>query len=225
MPRKVTELIDDARSMADCARPSAIGNPNFESVIPVWRYSCVCASIPGLTRMRTSGARNPEATSASILANSSKESTTIRLTPASSAISSSRTDLLFPCITSLSAGTPAARAMNISPPVETSMCMPASYAIRAIALHRKAFDAYATPGPKAATASSQRSMSCCSSYMKSGDPYSATRSVTLQPPTVRPSSPTAAELGSRSNGTGEALTCGPGSRYRAGREADRSPRA
>ena len=69
---------------------------------------------------------------------SSKESTTIRPTPAASARASSASDLLLPCSTSRSAGTPAASATCSSPPVDTSRYMPSWWASAAIAVHRKA---------------------------------------------------------------------------------------
>ena len=62
----------------------------------------------------------------------------MRPTPTDSAAASSSVDLLLPCRTSRSAGTPAVRATWSSPPVETSRHIPSSWASRAMATHRNA---------------------------------------------------------------------------------------
>ena len=100
--------------------------------------------MPGVTRTRTlgngpPGPRRPDNRASRSI--SSKESTTILPTPAPNAASSSASDLLLPCRTSRSAGTPAASATASSPPVDTSMQQPSSWARAAMALQRKAFDA------------------------------------------------------------------------------------
>ena len=63
-------------------RPPTRPNPNFESSCPVFTYSWVWASMPGVTRRSTAGARPSSACSASRRSSSSNESTTVRPTPA-----------------------------------------------------------------------------------------------------------------------------------------------
>ncbi len=149
-----TSSIDDddaARSIASAAAPECHPNPNFESSWPVLTNSWVCASTPGVTRIRTRGARSPFATSSSMRSISSKLSTTIRPTPTNIARRSSSSLLLLPWSTTRFAGMPAARAMCISPPVATSSHIPSSWAMRAIAVQRKALVAYGNAHTEAPT--------------------------------------------------------------------------
>ena len=95
-------------------------------------YSWVWASTPGVTRTRTWGRLGAPGARRSSRSTSSKESTTMRPTPASRARASSASDLLLPCRTRRSGGTPAARATCSSPPVATSRCRPSSWASWAI---------------------------------------------------------------------------------------------
>ncbi len=138
MPTSSTASEAAARASASAAAPDATPNPNLESSWPVRTNSWVWASTPGVMRMSTLGAARPPATSASMRSSSSKESTTMRPTPSASAVRSSSIDLLLPCSTSASGGVPAARATWYSPAVDTSRCMPASVASRAMARHRNA---------------------------------------------------------------------------------------
>jgi hypothetical protein len=133
----------DRRWAARFAAPDARPNPNLESSCPVWMYSWVCTSIPGVTRASTLGrtADGPpfdSDTSCSMRSISSNESMTIRPTPADRAAASSPSDLLLPCRTSRSGGTPAASATWSSPPVDTSRYIPSSSASLAMARHKKA---------------------------------------------------------------------------------------
>ena len=93
---------------------------------------------PGGGPQQHLGTRPSAACSRSRRSSSSALSTTMRPTPTSRACASSASLLLLPCSTRRSAGTPAASATCISPPVATSRCIPSSWTRRAIARHRNA---------------------------------------------------------------------------------------
>ena len=109
-----------ARATARAASPDGTPKPNFESSWPVRTNSWVCASTPGVARISTLGRTPSSACRVARRSSSSKLSTTMRPTPAARAARSSSSDLLLPCSTSRSAGTPAASATWSSPPVATS---------------------------------------------------------------------------------------------------------
>ena len=138
MPTSSTAGDDESRSSAAAAAPDATPNPNFESFWPVCTNSWVWASTPGVIRTSTDGTGSPSDTSCSMRSISSKESTTMRPMPSAMASRSSSSDLLLPCSTRRSAGTPAERATWYSPPVDTSRFIPSSTANRAIARQRNA---------------------------------------------------------------------------------------
>jgi hypothetical protein len=128
----------DERVTASAAWPEPRPKPNLESSWPVITYSWVWASTPGVTLTSRGWSVWPMASSRSI---SSKESTTMRRTLLVVADCSSAVDLLLPCATMRSGGTPALRATCSSPAVDTSTHIPSSCTSAAMALHRKAFDA------------------------------------------------------------------------------------
>ena len=131
------------RSTAMSASPFSRLKPNLESFCPVEMNSWVWAETPGVIRSKMGGigARDDSARR-SKRSISSNESTTIRCTPASIAMVSSATLLLFPWSTHADAGTPAESAIWSSPPEATSSIIPSEYARSAIARQRKAFVAY-----------------------------------------------------------------------------------
>ena len=93
-------------STASAAAPDANEKPNFVSSCPVFTYSWVCASMPGVTRSKKVRATRREVgcharrLRARNRLISSKESTTILATPARRAAVSSSEDLLLPWNTS-----------------------------------------------------------------------------------------------------------------------------
>ncbi len=103
--------------------------------------SCVCASTPTVARTITGWTTPASAAALATRAISSKESTTMRPTPYSMAAVISAIDLLLPCISRASPGTPARTATASSPPLATSMPRPSSNTHRATATDKKALAA------------------------------------------------------------------------------------
>ena len=128
------------RSTARAASPLARPKPNLESTWPVITYSWVWASTPGVTRTITRVGRPSSAWSASSRRISSKESTTTSHAEVVGPGQLRRPTCCCRGGRGGPAGTPAARATCSSPPVATSTCMPSSWARRAMARHRNAFD-------------------------------------------------------------------------------------
>ena len=109
------------------ASPEATPKPNFESTWPVRTNSWVWASTPGVTRTSTFGheavlgvERGQPVELVEAVDDDAADAGRARGPRARSS------DLLLPCSTSRSAGTPAARATCSSPPVATSRCRPSS---------------------------------------------------------------------------------------------------
>jgi hypothetical protein len=117
-----------ARAAATACSASSGGSPNFEPSWAVRIFSCVSASIPGVTRTSTS--RTPASVARST---SSRASRTTKRALASAAARSSSSLLLFPCTTMRSPGRPASSANLSSPRVETSAPKPCSASRRSTA--------------------------------------------------------------------------------------------
>src|SRR5437588_578882 len=111
MPARRSPGMKSTRRTASAAAPPRSPKPNFESTWPVITYSWVWASTPGVTRTSTlTGWARVASTRRSRRSSSSKLSTTMRCTPSFIASRSSTSDLLLPCTTSRSGGTPAVTA-------------------------------------------------------------------------------------------------------------------
>ncbi len=115
--------------------------PNFWSSWAVAMYSWVCASTPAVTRTMTGATAPSSAVSRSSRSISSKESSTMRPTPASRAARSSEVDLLLPWKPIRAGSVPARRATVSSPPEHTSRPSPSSATQRATVVHRNALPA------------------------------------------------------------------------------------
>ena len=97
-------------------RPTDTDSPNFWSSCAVAMNSWVCASTPTVTRTSTGCTTPARAAASAMRTTSSKESMTMRPTPAATAASISAIDLLLPCSRRRSPGTPARSATASSPP-------------------------------------------------------------------------------------------------------------
>ncbi len=129
------------RRAASAASPAAREKPNFWSSCAVAMNSWVCASTPTVTRMSTDW-RTPRSLAIwSSRAISWNESSTTVPMPASTALTSSATDLLLPWKVIRSGGKSAASATASSPPLHTSRLRPSWAIQRAISTLRNALAA------------------------------------------------------------------------------------
>ena len=132
---------------AIAAGTSPIEKPNLESAWPVEIFSCVSPRTSGVTRIKTFWGTPPPATAAierSRRSSSSKLSTTIKPTRASSAIVSSDSDFALPWKTIRSAEKPAFNASQSSPPEATSHQRPSCANSSSTAVQGNAFEANTT---------------------------------------------------------------------------------
>ena len=101
----------------------------------------VSATMPGVTRRKTSCTVPARAAMRASRSISSRQSTTTMPTPAATAARSSSEDLLLPWNTIRPAGIPAASATASSPPLQMSRCSPSSWIQRTSSTQQKALAA------------------------------------------------------------------------------------